>query len=412
MNIEYYFNGKNNSIKLPDNTLVIEPLKVKLRNGQDLLRNALKNPFDSCSFYDFLSNKKKILILVNDGTRPTPTAQVLSFLKDDLKNKHVKILVATGTHRLMNESEKHKILGSTYDIFKNCISSHDSQNRDRLKYVGVTSRNTEIYINKAIYESDGIIVIGSVEPHYFAGFTGGRKSIMPGIAGFASIEMNHKLALEKEAKVLNLENNPVNEDMNEVISLLNIESLFSIQIVMDKDHNIFDVTAGDLNSSFYKAVEVAKKVFTFPIKEKADIVITVAKDPMDINFYQSQKAYDNAKFALKKNGIMILVSACKEGIGNKDFYELMAKAKTPKEVFEKIKTEYHLGYHKSAKISEVLMDSTVFVVSTLDSKIWENIFFKSFNSLEDALCKAFSKKGDNANVIIMLDGGITVPIIE
>ena len=412
MKVKYFFDGSNRIIEMENNAEILEPIAVENKDSFKVLSEALSNPLNSLGYDEFLEDKKKILIIVNDGTRPTPTAQVLSFLEEKLKNKVVTILVATGTHRAMEDFEKKKILGQSYNILKNCIVSHDSKNKERLVYIGKSRNSTELFINKAVYENDGVIVIGSVEPHYFAGYTGGRKSIMPGIAGFVSIEMNHKLALSEEARVLNLESNPVHQDMMDTLNYLKDVEIFSIQVAMDKNHNVYSAFSGNINESFYKAVEVARKIFAVPIKEKADIVVTVAKDPMDINFYQSQKALDNAKFALKENGIIILVSACKEGIGSEAFYDLMVQAKSPNAVLGNIKKNYKLGYHKSGKIAQILLNTNVFVVSSLENKIFSDIFFQPFKSLEEALAVAYLKKGLNSKVIFMVDGGITVPEVN
>lgn len=409
MFVDYLYNNKVQNIELPDSTTVITPNEVESPKVKEEIQNSLNRPFGKYNFQDFIKDNEKILIIVNDGTRPTPTAQVLEQLESELKRKQVTIIVATGCHRGANESEQKRILGNTYSSFKDCFISHDARDESSLVYLGTSRNGTELKVNKAVLENDAIVIIGSVEPHYFAGYTGGRKAIMPGVAGYKSIEMNHKLALKPNAKALNLETNPVHQDMVDVLSLLKDKPIFSIQTVMDQNHSVYKVFSGDIIESFDAAIDAADEVFTVPVNHKADIVISVAKHPMDIDLYQSQKAIDNAKHVLKKNGILILVAACLDGTGEKSFYNLLSSSTSPKQVLEKIEKTYKLGYHKAGKMAEIMIDSTIFCVSELDEKTWGDIFIRKFDTLEKAYKKAVELKGNKAEVVMLTDGCVTVP---
>jgi len=182
-------------------------------------------------------------------------------------------------------------------------------------------------INRMVTEAGSILVIGSVEPHYFAGFTGGRKSFLPGVASHRTIERNHEGALSPRSRVLSLEGNPVHEDMMAAMDILDEVPIFSIQTVLTADHRIYAVAAGDIHDSFRAAVERAKKVFCVRMGRKADIVVTVAAHPMDVDLYQSHKALENGKMALRPGGVIILVSRCREGVGEDQFYRLLASHK-------------------------------------------------------------------------------------
>jgi len=269
-----------------------------------------------------------------------------------------------------------------------------------------------VEINKAAIENDGILIIGSVEPHYFAGYTGGRKAIMPGIASYKSIEMNHHLALSEDARALELEKNPVHQDMVDTLSLLKDSHIFSIQCVMDSDHNIYEVQCGDIIESFDSAIEAADEVFTVNVEKKYDVVISVAKHPMDIDLYQSQKAMDNSKGILKENGILILVAACHEGKGPETFYNLIASSASPVNAINRINHSYKLGYHKAAKMAEMMRHFSVYAVSELSESVLKNIFMSKFDTLEDALNEALRIKGENSDVAIIRDGCVTVPVVR
>jgi len=304
------------------------------------------------------------------------------------------------------------IFGKTYECFKKQIFVHDAKKDENLKYYGKSKRGTEIYVNKMVPETGNVLAINSVEPHYFAGYTGGRKSFLPGVAGFKTIEMNHKFALNNKACTLTLKNNPVHEDMNEMTDFLKNINIFSIQIVLTSDHKIYAVTTGDLKKSFNEAIKYANKVFCVPLKEKGNIVLTAAPYPMDLDLYQSQKALDNGKLALEDNGIIILVSKCRDGVGDPSFLDMLGRADNPKKILEILEHEYKFGAHKAAKIAEIGLRAEIWAVTDLDSTTIRKALMKPYSNIQTALddaVKAIKKKGKQLKIIIMPAGSLTVP---
>jgi len=287
----------------------------------------------------------------------------------------------------------------------------DKKKKEDLVYVGSTSNGTQMWINKAAYEAGAIIPIGSVEPHYFGGYTGGRKSFLPGIAGYKTIEQNHKLVLEPGAEALKLQGNPVHEDFMEAMDTLSSKPIFSIQTVLDGERRLYAATSGDIHKSFDKAISYAKEVFCVSVKEKADIVVSVAPYPMDVDLYQAQKALDNGKLALKENGILILVAKCRTGIGSKTFYDLLASSDSSDEILKMIKKEYKLGYHKAAKMAEIDRWAKMWGVTDLGPEVLRNVFIRPFPSIQEAIDEALKEKGSGAKVLFLMDGSITVPHI-
>ncbi len=363
-------------------------------------------------FEKFLNKSDDILFIINDGTRPTPTSTILRLLNSRMELKSAKYIIATGAHRAPTEEEFHFIFGDLYDKLKSEIIVHDAKKKEDLVYVGSTSNGTEMWINKNVYEVGSLIPIGSVEPHYFAGYTGGRKSFLPGIAGYETIEQNHKLALEPGAEALKLEGNPVHEDFIEALKTLSDKHIFSIQTVLDGERKLYATTAGDIYKSFDKAIKYAKEVFCVSIKEKADIVVSVAPYPMDVDLYQSQKAIDNGKLALKEKGILILVAKCRTGIGPRTFYDLLASKDSSEKVLEMIKKEYKLGYHKAGKMAEIDGWANMWGVTDLKDEILKNVFIQPFNSIQEAIDEAIKEKGRTAKILFLMDGSITVPQVQ
>ncbi|OQY08474.1 MAG: general glycosylation pathway protein [Fusobacteriia bacterium 4572_132] len=371
----------------------------------------LERELEDKNFLKFTETNEKIVFIVNDGTRPTPTAKIMKALYSKVKNKDIFFIIATGVHRETTEEEYEYIFGKEiYNDLKkqNRIHCHDAR-KDEMVYLGKSKNGTEMYINKIVANAKKVVVIGSVEPHYFAGYTGGRKGFLPGVAAFKTIEQNHSLALNREAKALNLKGNPVHEDMMDAMKVLKDIDVFAIMTVLDKDHDIYAITTGDLQESFYEAIEKADEVFCVDIPQKAEIVISAAPYPMDIDLYQSQKAIDNGKLALKEGGILIMVSQCRTGIGEEAFFELMAGSEKAEDVLKKIKENYKLGYHKAGKMAEINTWAEMWGVTELDDELIKKVHIRPFSDIKVALEEAIKIKGEDAKIIVLPYGSMTIP---
>jgi len=392
---------------------IITPNKVECGDQTATLKHALNNPFDSPLFSEFMSGPGQTLVIVNDGTRPTPTAKALEILQPLLDDKNCEYMIATGCHRAPTEEEFRYIFGKYYDQLNSAgqILVHDSKDKNQLDFIGSSQNGTEMWVNKKITNADRILVIGSVEPHYFAGYTGGRKAILPGCAGYETITMNHKFALKQEAKALALQGNPVHEDMIDALNTLKDKKIFSVQMVLDQNKSIYACYAGHIVSSMDAAVKAANQVFAVKIPQKEDIVVSIAPYPMDVDLYQSQKAIDNGKLALNPEGILIMVSKCRTGIGPETFFKLLSSCETPAQVMKKIDREFKLGYHKAAKMAEIGLWAETWAVSELDPESMKKIFIRPFNNIQTAVDAALKKKGPDARILFLLEGSMTVPMI-
>ena len=390
---------------------IIEPNEVEIGDETEVIRQALAHPVGSPSLKEFLKGARDVLFIVNDPTRPTPTARIIDMIQDDIAGHKVSFIVATGIHRAPTEEEYIQIFSEKYyKKYKDCIHSHDAK-RDEMVYLGTSKNGTEMRVNRRGVDAHKIVIISSVEPHYFAGYTGGRKSFLPGIASFETIEQNHKLALKPEACALKLKGNPVHEDMIDALSTVKKE-IFTISTVLDKNHRIYAATAGDIFKSMEQAVSKAEEVFVAKIPQKADIVVSVVKFPSDIDLYQAQKGIDNSKHALKEGGILLLVAKCRMGIGEESFVRLLSSACSPKDALDRIEKKFVVGYHKAAKMAEVGLWAQTWAVTDLEPQLLEKIFIRPFSSLQEALDAARKEKGKDAKVLILLDGSLTIPYVS
>ncbi|MCQ5375337.1 MAG: nickel-dependent lactate racemase [Methanomassiliicoccales archaeon] len=409
--IPYGKDGKQH-VEIPDKNFagVLYPNDVVIGEERKIIEEAIENPLQSSSLTDFLRGAKNIVFIVNDATRPTPTHKVLDILDELMDLESARYLIATGSHRAPTEEEYRFIFGKHLEKLRTKIHAHDSK-KDEMVCLGRSKNGTEMWVNKIAVDADRLIVITSVEPHYFAGYTGGRKSFFPGVASYETIEQNHKLAMRPDAQILVLSGNPVHEDMMDALSTIDRNRIFSIQLVLDRHQRVYRAAAGDINAAFEKAVEWANEVFVVPIKMKADIIVSVAPFPMDVDLYQSQKALDNAKWALKEGGIIILVSQCRHGIGHDTFYKQLSFSSDPQKILENLSREYKLGYHKTAKIAEILLKSKIFAITDLDPDMLRKANITPFNSIQSAVNAALQEKKD-AKILILMDGSVTVPRVD
>jgi nickel-dependent lactate racemase len=412
LSVPYGKDGKLEA-KIDDRRLagIIEPNEVEIGDETEVIRQALANPIGSKNLSEFLKDAKDVLFIVNDPTRPTPTARVLEIIEKDISACPVSFIVATGVHRAPTEEEYIQIFSEKYYTkYKDRIFLHDGK-KSECVYLGTSKNGTEMWVNKLGVDADKIVIISSVEPHYFAGYTGGRKSFLPGIASYKTIEQNHKLALKREACALKLKGNPVHEDMIDALGTVKKE-IFTINTVLDKNHRIYAAAAGDIYKSMEQAVAKADEVFVANIPEKTDVVISVVKFPSDIDLYQAQKGMDNAKYALKDGGILILVAKCRSGIGGESFVNLLSSASSPKDALDRIEQKFVLGWHKAAKMAEIGLWAQTFGVTDLDPELLKKIFIRPFASLQEAVDTALAEKGKDAKVLVLLDGSLTIPNVK
>ena len=344
-------------------------------------------------------------MVVSDHTRSTPTAEVLKYL--ELRGKEVTTVIATGSHRAPDQRELEEIIGGKIPPYGGRVAVHNSKDPTSLRSIGKTSRGTALSFNSLLFKADGIIPIASVEPHYFAGYTGGRKFLLPALAGIDSITNNHCMAAEESSRVLRLEGNPVHEDFMEALETFGrFDDIFSIQLVLNVKSQISYSSSGHIIQSFKQAVEYANQIYVPKVSEKADIVISVNKPPLDIDLYQSQKALQNVELSVKDGGIIILVSSCREGIGDSNFYKLLTSegGGGGKENSRKF------GYHKVVRLAKLLKRFSVFAVTTLPESVPKAIGLTPYQDLQKAFADATRIKGTKSRVLVVLDGAITVPM--
>ena len=411
MNIEIpYLNGiETIDLDISKIEQIIQPNSVESGDEKNILTQAIRYPVNGPEFRNFVRNRQHILLIVNDATRPTPTHLVLQIILPMLEGNRFSILIATGTHRAPTEEEYRLIFRSLCESLKDNILVHNAWSSPFFP-LGKTRYGNEIRLNSFMTEADAIIPIGSIEPHYFAGYTGGRKSFMPGLADYDCITRNHNLALSPQAQPGALTGNPVAEELEDAEELLMKRfEIFSVMSVLDRNHKIYAASSGNLRESFHHMIGKADEIYMVPIERKSDIVVTIASEPTDIDLYQAHKAIENGRLALKEGGIIILIAGCRDGIGPRAFFDMLTAGSTCESVLERLKDKYELGYHKAGKLAELGRYSKVWAVTSLDPHLVRSAHIRPFDNVSEAIRAAIREKGEDAKITFIMDGGHTVP---
>jgi len=365
---------------------------------------------------DQAKRARRVSIAISDKTRPVPYHAVLPPLLQRLRQAGVRdssicILVGTGAHGPMSDEEMARMLPvGIFDRYQ--VTSHDARDPATLAFVGTTSRGTPIWVNRKFLEGEFRVVVGNVEPHQFAGFSGGAKGVVVGLGGLATIQANHAMMTHPQAELGRSTDNPVWEDIAEAGSLIGID--LAVNVVLDRRGRIAKAFAGAVPEAHKAAIQLCERVSRVEIPEPADVVIASPGGyPKDINFYQSQKALGHASRAVKQGGTVILVAECREGLGDSLFEEWMASSRSPHEILARFKREgFKLGAHKAYLVARDLVRAEVILVSQLPACSVRTLMMACAPSLENALEKALAKHGRAARVLALPRAASSVPVLR
>ncbi|MEL7650207.1 MAG: nickel-dependent lactate racemase [Sedimentibacter sp.] len=398
--------GDNHAVKvlLPNNK------ETNLSEDQ-LIREALKNPINSKMLSSMVKSGEKVAVVTSDITRPLKSWVVLPYVLEELekggvKNEDVTIVLALGSHRKHTDEEKIHLVGE--EVFRK-YKVIDSDMDDCMN-IGTCRNNTPVDIFTPVAQTDRVVCLGNVEFHYFAGYSGGAKALMPGVSSHAAIQANHSNMVKEGAHAGNLDTNPVRQDIDEVGQHIKID--FILNVLQSFDKTIVGAFAGHYIDAHRAACRALDEMYKVSISERADVVIVSPGGyPKDINIYQAQKALDNARHAVKDGGIIILCASCREGFENKVFEEWMM-TKTKEQMVRDIREHFVLGGHKAAAIAMTLMKADIYMVTDYDKATVEHMGFRHFTNLQEAVDEAERVTGINSRVIVMPAGGSTLPCCE
>ena len=374
-----------------------------------ILREAMEHPIGTPHLHEIVHPGKQIAIVISDISRPCPTDKMLPFIVTELeaarvRDKDVLIVVALGLHRPLTSDEIQRLVSPELATRFRVIN-HQPENVIRL---GTTSAGTPVEIFRPVAKADIRICLGNLEFHYYAGYSGGAKAILPGVASRASVMANHLMLVRPEATSARIVGNPVREDLEEAAKMLGVD--FILNVIVDDEHRILDAVAGDLTAAHRAGCERVAQRGLVSIPHQADIVVASAGGyPKDINFYQSHKALKNAQNFVRDGGIIILLAESSEGIGQEVFEQWLLRDETPDETIARLGKGFVFGGHVATSVAMIRKRAEIFLISELPDEVTRRGGMKPFKNPQDALERAYEQLGKESQVIVLPQAGSILP---
>jgi len=384
-------------------TEVVRPCELPFA-GPGEIERSLNEPF-GLDLED-LRGCRSACILASDITRPTPTHLLLPPLIKRLKGvgiSEIEVIFALGTHRRMTPREEGQLL---MDCTGFVCSQHSPASCVSL---GETSRGTPVEILDKAASRDLIVATGNIEYHYYAGYSGGGKAVLPGISSERSVIRNHELMRDPRAVTGNL-GSPVRQDMEEAAGIAGLD--FILNVVLNSRKEIVQSVAGDFISAHRAGAAAVDTMYRRAVTP-AEIVVTCAGGrPKDLNLFQAQKALDNAKNAALPGGTIILVAECCEGLGNSVFERWAGEARCAEDCWERFGREYEFGGHKAAFLARESLQHQLILVSSLPADKARMCFMHPAKDLDEALAMARQTQGRDARMLVLPHGDLTLAVAQ
>lgn len=402
----------------------LEPNRVELpqRTPAEHIRWALDHPIDSAPLKELVKAGNKVCLVISDVTRRWQSPETyIPLLVEELESAGVRdedilIISATGTHRRQTPEEHAGLVTqAVYDRIT--LVDHVCTDEENLTYVGTTTRGTPVWLDKRALECDKIILTGGVVYHFMAGFGGGRKSILPGIAGRETIMKNHNLALNPglgagsnpEVRSANMNaSNPVHADMVEACSM--VSPAFLVNVVVNDDQQIIAAFAGNWITAHRAACDLVDRMYGVPAREKTPLVIASAGGfPKDLNFYQTIKTLSNALEVVEEGGTIILVTQSQEGFGNADTQRQIAGFNTMLEREKDLRENFSIGAFIGYLFAESAEKYHMIVVTGMDQSDFGTANIHAVRTLDEALDLSRRLNGKDLQATLMPHGANTLP---
>lgn len=389
-----------------------------LENLKASVLDAIYHPIASAPINELVKPGMKIAFICNDPTRVANTYAFMPILVDEMNklgvpDENMKIVFALGTHRCMTHEEMVEQVGENV-AGRLAMYNSDCHEDEKFVYFGETSFGTPVHLHQEICDVDLVILTGTIVHHFFSGFGGGRKAVLPGCALLETVRKNHSLMMSPESKLGKLHGNPVYDDQMEGVELFAKEhKMFLFNAILDAQKQFLKIFAGDWKTAHLEACEFVNQVYGAPIAQEADIVIASAGGyPKDINIYQLQKTMDNAWCAVRDGGVVIILGECEEGSGSAALEQAMEANPTPDAIREHLAKNFKIGEHKAFAITRLMKKAKFILVSALDKELAQKLLFETVDTVDEAIALAEKYVGADYKFLLMPQGSLTVPVLK
>lgn len=378
-------------------------------SDRELIHQALQHPIGTPPLHQMVHPGQKVAIITSDLTRPCPSSLLLPPLLDELArggvaDEDVLVVIGLGLHRPMSEAEIAQAVGPQVRQRVRVVN-HDPEDT---VFLGTTSHGTPVGFFRPVVQADFRIGVGNLELHWFAGFSGGAKALLPGVASRATISANHALMTQPGVGAGRILGNPLRMDIEEGAAMLGLD--FILNVVVGEEQRILGVVAGDMIQAHRQGCSLILARGAVPVSQKADIVIASAGGfPKDINMYQAHKAMEHGSYFVRAGGVLILVAECREGWGNAVFETWMKSAASPEEILTRFQEQFCLGGHKAARIVETLRHAQVFLITSMPDEEVRRMYLRPFPTPQAALEAALAELGSHSRVLVLPHAGSVIP---
>ncbi|MCZ8511747.1 nickel-dependent lactate racemase [Paenibacillus filicis] len=406
-------------LEVPDHSVIIEPHHLDgLQDDKQAVVDALRSPIGLRPLREMVKSTDKVAIVISDITRPTPNHKLVPWIIEELSHvpkENFVVINGTGTHRDQTQEEFVHMLGE-WVVDNIRVINHHCHNKDELVNVGHSQFGCDVYLNKEYVEADFRIVTGFIEPHFFAGFSGGPKGIMPGIAGIETILTFHNARMIGDPLSTwgNMVNNPL-QDMTREINRM-CKPHFMLNVTLNKSKEITKVFAGELFEAHDQGCAFTKEHAMIQVEERFDVVITSNSGyPLDQNLYQAVKGMSAAHKIVKEGGTIICASECSDGIPNHGNYaEILQMRRTPQEILEMINnhTFQKFDQWQVQKQAVIQVWADVYMYSSLPDEDVKKAMLHSTNDIEATLEVLKMKYGNDMTVAVLPLGPLTIPYVR
>ena len=368
----------------------------------EIIKTAMSSPYGTPPLRKIAKGKQRVAIIVSDATRAVQTPKVLPYIISELEEagittQQIRIVVAIGVHRNATQQEMEDIAGIYKGIIK--VENHDPYTHSNLCMLGTTSFGTPVQVNKDVYDSDLRISIGKIEPHEFAGFSGGRKSVLPGVSSEACIIHNHRpeMILNPNAVAGVLKENPVHMDMLETAKMLGID--FTVNLVQNVKGEPVGVFAGDLEEAHVRGVEFVNRHFGVSLKDQGNIYLVTPGKPLNIDLYQSVKSLIALTSIVKAGDAIVFYSKCAEGVNSVDMVEPFNVSTNLDEVLKYVTENYKIQMDHTLLLCKLYQKGVKVLayVPGVEKEILSLMHMTPANSLQEAMQNAIDWEESSSN---------------
>lgn len=391
----------------------IESMPKSDKTEDEIVLEAMENPIGSPKLSELSRGKEKVVIICSDHTRPVPSRHIIPFMLKEIREGNpdakITLLIATGFHRATTREELIGKFGEEI-VDREHIVVHDSQDMDSMVNMGVLPSGAPLLINKVAAEADLLVSEGFIETHFFAGFSGGRKSVLPGVSSKVTVLGNHcsKFINSPYSRTGILENNPIHKDM--VAASQMAGQRYIVNVIIDGDKKVVHAVAGDAIKAHEAGCAFLENYCQVTPQRRADIAIsTNGGYPLDQNMYQSVKGMTAAEAAAKEDGILIMVSNCGDGHGGEGFYKALRDCESPAALMEEIlrvpqdeTKPDQWEYQIQARI--LMKHKVIYVMCEEYRAMAREMGFLTAADVNEALAMALEEKGRQAHITVIPDG--------